>query len=1565
MTTRDIVAADRRVQYSGSSGLGPYSFAFQLNATSELAVYIDSTLKTETTHYTVTLAAAGSGSITFASGQGPTALQTVTLVSNVPITRTSVYSVAGSLTAASLENDFDTNRIIAQQINEKAERSLHAPEHDPDDINMELPAKADRLSKVLQFDSSGEPIAVASLTDAATTTVPGLMSTADRTKLDGIEAGADVTDATNVNAAGAVMNSDTTIASMQFVVDEDNMSSDSSTKVPTQQSVKAYVDSQVQSKDALSELSGDLDDISDGSSHVKMTNAERTKLTGIEDNATSDQTDAEIKTAYENNSDTNAFTDAEKTKLTGIEAGATSDQTASEILTAIKTVDGTTSGLDADLLDGQEGSYYQQASTALTTSTSFGGDVSGTYNAIVIADDSHNHTISNVDGLQTAIDAKAPLASPALTGTPTAPTAAADTSTTQIATTAFVQQELAELVDSAPSTLDTLNEIAAAINDDPNFNTTVTNSLANRVRVDTSSQGLTSSQQSNARTNLGLSTVANTGAYSDLSGTPTIPTTLTDLTLDLNGNELILDLDGDTSITSDTDDEIHFKIGGADELTLSSSYLMPHTDRGLNLGAAGRIWLNMYADQGHFVDISISDQILSQVTTQAPMTVASTIKVANLNVDKLDDQEGSYYLNYNNFTNVPTLTTTLSALTDTTITSVGDNDLIAYDSSSSKFINQTPTEAGFATVATSGSYNDLSNTPTFPTVNNGTITLSPSTGIKINGDSFGKQFSMNQSTSQNLSITTDLSELDDMTQTMVNSDEFIVLDDGTNKRKAASEIPLSIFNNDSGFITSVPAQTFASLTNKPTTLSGYGITDAFDGAYTSLTGTPTVPTATSDLTNDSGFITSVPAQSFSSLTGKPTTISGYGITDAFDGAYGSLTGTPTIPSATSDLTNDSGFITSADGGNAQTLDSLDSTQFLRSDADDNKTSGNLTFEDNIKARFGTSGDLQIFHNGSNSIISELGTGEFQLQTNGTSIKLLKANTNEILANFIPDGSVDLYHDSELRFRTTSTGAKITGGTGDGVLIIEADTDNVTENDNALITLTQDGGIVAGTFGFDGQNNLFIKGTGSATNIQLMDDDELLARGIPQGAFELYHNNSLKISTTTDGGLINGDLTLTKSVGDTKLFIEADSDNNVEGDNAFLIYKLDGGVETAAIWAGNYSGNNDNSLNISNSTSVSGGIKFLTTNVDGGWETATERMRIATDGQISMFNDLTLTSTDAGATESPTLDLFRNSASPADDDALGNITFTGKDDNGDTLTYAQIQSKIFFPTNTNERGGLQLDVMQNGSLVTYVDLLGNSIALNRSTTVNNGDLTVTSTDDGSTENPTLDLYRNSASPADNDVLGHITFTGENDAGEKIQYAEIESRIIDASDGNEDGRLVFSAMLDGTNTNYYSPSFGSNIFFRNLFLSQSTNIVFEGSTDDANETTLSVIDPTSDNTVLLPDASGTVALQEQAYQAINAQTGTTYTTVLADGGKLVTLSNASAITLTIPPNSSVAYPVGTKLDFIQIGAGQVTVAGGTGVTVNSTPTLKFRAQHSGASCIKIATDTWQLVGDLAAS
>jgi len=96
--------------------------------------------------------------------------------------------------------------------------------------------------------------------------------------------------------------------------------------------------------------------------------------------------------------------------------------------------------------------------------------------------------------------------------------------------------------------------------------------------------------------------------------------------------------------------------------------------------------------------------------------------------------------------------------------------------------------------------------------------------------------------------------------------------------------------------------------------------------------------------------------------------------------------------------------------------------------------------------------------------------------------------------------------------------------------------------------------------------------------------------------------------------------------------------------------------------------------------------------------------------------------------------------------------------------------------------------------------------------------------------------------------------------------------------------------------------------------------------------------------------------------NAQVAS-YTLVLADSGKMVEMNNASANTLTIPPNSSVALPVGTTITVLQTGAGQCTLTAGAGVTVNATPGLKLRAQWSSATIIKRATDTWVALGDLA--
>lgn len=104
------------------------------------------------------------------------------------------------------------------------------------------------------------------------------------------------------------------------------------------------------------------------------------------------------------------------------------------------------------------------------------------------------------------------------------------------------------------------------------------------------------------------------------------------------------------------------------------------------------------------------------------------------------------------------------------------------------------------------------------------------------------------------------------------------------------------------------------------------------------------------------------------------------------------------------------------------------------------------------------------------------------------------------------------------------------------------------------------------------------------------------------------------------------------------------------------------------------------------------------------------------------------------------------------------------------------------------------------------------------------------------------------------------------------------------------------------------------------------------------------------------------------ALNAQTGTTYTFALTDNGKLVTASNASAQTYSIPTNATTAFPTGTQINIIQIGAGQVTIqAASSGTTtVSSTGATatapKLRTQYSSATLIKASTDLWYVVGDI---
>ena len=110
------------------------------------------------------------------------------------------------------------------------------------------------------------------------------------------------------------------------------------------------------------------------------------------------------------------------------------------------------------------------------------------------------------------------------------------------------------------------------------------------------------------------------------------------------------------------------------------------------------------------------------------------------------------------------------------------------------------------------------------------------------------------------------------------------------------------------------------------------------------------------------------------------------------------------------------------GIDAATLDSIDSTSFLRSDAADTKTSGDLSFSDSVKATFGADDDLQIYHDGSDSYIDDAGTGGLFLRSNLTAIQKY---TGETCAQFYADGPAFLYHNNVSKFQTTADGVDIT------------------------------------------------------------------------------------------------------------------------------------------------------------------------------------------------------------------------------------------------------------------------------------------------------------------------------------------------------------------------------------------------------------------------------------------------------------------------------------------------------------------------------------------------------------
>tara|TARA_B100002052_G_scaffold22165_1_gene17399 strand:- start:791 stop:2665 length:1875 start_codon:yes stop_codon:yes gene_type:complete len=256
--------------------------------------------------------------------------------------------------------------------------------------------------------------------------------------------------------------------------------------------------------------------------------------------------------------------------------------------------------------------------------------------------------------------------------------------------------------------------------------------------------------------------------------------------------------------------------------------------------------------------------------------------------------------------------------------------------------------------------------------------------------------------------------------------------------------------------------------------------------------------------------------------------------------------------------------------------------------------------------------------------------------------------------------------------------------------------------------------------------------------------------------------------------------------------------------------------------------------------------------------------------------------------------------------------------------------------TDGYGTTSWTTISSGGLSNVVEdttpQLGGDLELNSNDITGTGDInitgaiSVTSTDAGSGAGPFIDLYRNSASPSNNDTLGKIRFYGENDNDEKILYSSIYAYAGDETDGTEDARLYLDVISAGSDSNRIMLQGGGNTKFmnKNVMLTTGVDLVFEGASSNAHETTLTVTDPTQDNTITLPDSTGTVVINSSGSVTIEGDGS-------SNQGKCILNceNNSHNVTLQAPAHANFSSSWSMTLPGSAGTNGQVLTTNGSGV------------------------------------